>query len=59
MVEQVTYDVPGWGTGELVFADGLLAWHELPVARGGARGEHPLAERIGRASCRERVPIDV
>jgi methylated-DNA-[protein]-cysteine S-methyltransferase len=46
MVEQVTYDVPGWGTGELVFADGLLAWHELPVARGGARGEHPLAERI-------------
>ena len=46
MVEQVTYDVPGWGTGELVFADGLLAWHELPVARGEARGEHPLAERI-------------
>ena len=48
MVERVTYDVPGWGTGELVFADGLLAWHELPVARGGADGEHPLAERIRR-----------
>jgi methylated-DNA-[protein]-cysteine S-methyltransferase len=48
MVERVTYDVPGWGTGELVFADGLLAWHELPVARGAAGGEHPLAERIRR-----------
>jgi methylated-DNA-[protein]-cysteine S-methyltransferase len=48
MVERVTYDVPGWGTGELVFADGLLAWHELPVARSGADGEHPLAERIRR-----------
>ena len=48
MVERVTYDVPGWGTGELVFADGLLAWHELPVARGGVDGEHPLAERIRR-----------
>jgi methylated-DNA-[protein]-cysteine S-methyltransferase len=48
MVERVTYDVPGWGTGELVFADGLLAWHELPVARGGVDVEHPLAERIRR-----------
>ncbi|HEX3267013.1 MAG TPA: methylated-DNA--[protein]-cysteine S-methyltransferase [Gaiellaceae bacterium] len=48
MVERVTYDVDGWGTGELVFADGLLAWHELPWARKGAAGEHPLAERIRR-----------
>ena len=46
MVERVTYDVPGWGSGELVFADGLLAWHELPVARSGDDGVHPLAERI-------------
>jgi methylated-DNA-[protein]-cysteine S-methyltransferase len=46
MVQQVTYDVDGWGRGELVFADGLLAWHELPSARGGAPGEHPLADRI-------------
>jgi methylated-DNA-[protein]-cysteine S-methyltransferase len=46
MVEQVTYEVDGWGRGELVFADRLLAWHELPSARGGAPGEHPLAERI-------------
>jgi len=48
MVEQVTYEVDGWGRGELVFADGLLAWHELPSAREGALGEHPLAERIRR-----------
>jgi methylated-DNA-[protein]-cysteine S-methyltransferase len=46
MVQQVTYAVDGWGRGELVFVDGLLAWHELPSARGGAPGEHPLAERI-------------
>jgi methylated-DNA-[protein]-cysteine S-methyltransferase len=48
MVEQVTYEVDGWGRGELVFADGLLAWHELPSARAGALGKHPLAERIRR-----------
>jgi methylated-DNA-[protein]-cysteine S-methyltransferase len=48
MIEQVSYDVDGWGTGELVFADGLLAWHELPSARNGAVGEHPLADRIRR-----------
>ena len=48
MVERITYQVDGWGTGELVFADGLLAWHELPSARNGAPREHPLAERIRR-----------
>jgi methylated-DNA-[protein]-cysteine S-methyltransferase len=44
----VAYEVEGWGTGELVFEDGLLAWHELP--RAGVRAEagdgHPLADRI-------------
>jgi methylated-DNA-[protein]-cysteine S-methyltransferase len=47
MVEQITYAVEGWGVGELVFADGLLAWHELP--RPGASlvaGAHPLAARV-------------
>jgi methylated-DNA-[protein]-cysteine S-methyltransferase len=48
MVERMTYAVEGWGVGELVFADGLLAWHELPSPRGGAVGEHPLAKRIRR-----------
>jgi methylated-DNA-[protein]-cysteine S-methyltransferase len=48
MIERVGYEVDGWGTGELVFTDGLLAWHELPSARNGAVLEHPLAERIRR-----------
>ena len=30
MVERIAYAADGWGVGELVFADGLLAWHELP-----------------------------
>jgi methylated-DNA-[protein]-cysteine S-methyltransferase len=30
MVERVTYAVEGWGVGEVVLADGLLAWHEHP-----------------------------
>ena len=30
MVRQVSYEVAGWGVGELVLADGLVAWHELP-----------------------------
>ena len=48
-VRHVAYDVEGWGTGELVFEDGLLAWHELPrpLSTGGAATEsHSLAERI-------------
>ena len=30
---QVAYEVEGWGTGELVVADGRVAWHELPWPR--------------------------
>jgi methylated-DNA-[protein]-cysteine S-methyltransferase len=30
---EVTYDVDGWGTGTLWFADGQLVWHELPRPR--------------------------
>jgi methylated-DNA-[protein]-cysteine S-methyltransferase len=30
MVERVTYAVDGWGVGEVVLADGRLAWHEHP-----------------------------
>jgi methylated-DNA-[protein]-cysteine S-methyltransferase len=32
-VTQVAYEVEGWGTGELVAADGRVAWHELPWPR--------------------------
>ena len=47
-VRQVSYEVEGWGTGELVFEGALLAWHELP--RVGSRAEtdpsDALAARI-------------
>ena len=49
MVERVRYEVDGWGGGELGFVDGLVAWHELPVAVaadvGGDR-DHSLVDRI-------------
>ena len=32
-VSEVAYEVDGWGTGTLWFADGLLVWHELPSPR--------------------------
>jgi methylated-DNA-[protein]-cysteine S-methyltransferase len=32
-VTEVSYDVNGWGTGMLWFADGHLVWHELPQPR--------------------------
>jgi methylated-DNA-[protein]-cysteine S-methyltransferase len=46
MVEQVAYEVEGWGVGELVFADGVVAWHELPSTRALGDGTHPLVERV-------------
>ena len=46
MVEQFAYTVRGWGTGELVLADGIVAWHELPVATSSPRREHALVDRV-------------
>jgi methylated-DNA-[protein]-cysteine S-methyltransferase len=49
MVERILYEVDGWGGGELGFADGLVAWHELPVAVTAEVGVHlqqSLVERI-------------
>jgi len=48
MVEQVAYEVEGWGVGELTFADGVVAWHELPSTRRMAGGSHALVERVRR-----------
>jgi methylated-DNA-[protein]-cysteine S-methyltransferase len=50
VVERVGYEVRGWGVGELVLADGLVAWHELPSGPGRAAGTHDLVERL-RAYC--------
>ncbi len=44
---RVAYDANEWGVGELVFVDGVLAWHELPrPGASGANGDHPLASRL-------------
>ncbi len=32
-VTQEAYEIEGWGTGELVVADGLVVWHDLPWPR--------------------------
>ena len=32
-VTQVVYEIDGWGTGELVVADGLVVWHDSPWPR--------------------------
>jgi methylated-DNA-[protein]-cysteine S-methyltransferase len=48
MVERIAYAADGWGVGELVFAEGLLAWHELPRPGAEAAGDHPLAGRLRR-----------
>ena len=46
-VERVAYDAGEWGVGELVFADGLLAWHELPrPAATEAADDHALGRRL-------------
>jgi methylated-DNA-[protein]-cysteine S-methyltransferase len=46
MVRQVSYEVAGWGVGELVLVDDLVAWHELPSPSGTVAGSHPLVTRI-------------
>jgi methylated-DNA-[protein]-cysteine S-methyltransferase len=33
VVERVTYEVDGWGVGELWRADEVVAWHEPPVGQ--------------------------
>ena len=46
MVERIAYAVDGWGVGELVLADGLVAWHDLPSATAAGVATHPLADRV-------------
>jgi len=48
MVRQVSYEVAGWGVGELVLVDELVAWHELPTASASVRGTHQLIDRVRR-----------
>ena len=55
----VRYAVEGWGVGELVYDEGVLAWHELPrTARGDRAGGDDLAERLRSYFAGERVSFD-
>ncbi|HEX3255802.1 MAG TPA: methylated-DNA--[protein]-cysteine S-methyltransferase [Gaiellaceae bacterium] len=56
-VQVLSYEVPGWGVGELYLDGERLLYHELPSAR-KSRAEprqHPLAERMRRYFAGERV----
>jgi len=46
MVEQFAYTVRGWGLGELLLADGVVAWHELPARTSSPRRQHVLVDRV-------------
>jgi methylated-DNA-[protein]-cysteine S-methyltransferase len=46
MVKQFAYEVAGWGVGELVLVDEVVAWHELPTVTGSAAAAHPLVDRV-------------
>ena len=46
MVRQFAYEVVGWGVGELVLVDEVVAWHELPAVTGSAPAAHPLVDRV-------------
>ena len=66
-VTQVSYEVEGWGVGELVVADARVVWHELPSPR--ATQQVPdckleLIERLqayfaGEPETFEDVPVDL
>jgi methylated-DNA-[protein]-cysteine S-methyltransferase len=51
-VTQVAYEVEGWGIGELVVADGQVAWHELPWPR----AERPAADGATAPQYPSRTP---
>ena len=56
----LSYEVPGWGIGELYLDGERLLYHELPAARTSSAEarEHPLAERIRRYFAGEQVRFD-
>ncbi|HEX5468755.1 MAG TPA: methylated-DNA--[protein]-cysteine S-methyltransferase [Gaiellaceae bacterium] len=59
-VQVLSYEVPGWGVGELYLDGERLLYHELPASRavGIDAGQHPLAERFRRYFAGECVPFD-
>jgi methylated-DNA-[protein]-cysteine S-methyltransferase len=59
-VQALSYEVPGWGVGELYLDGERLLYHELPAARArsAAPGEHPLADRFRRYFAGERMGFE-
>ena len=56
----LSYEVPGWGVGELYLDGERLLYHELPSTRvsSAVAREHPLADRVRRYFAGERVGFD-
>jgi methylated-DNA-[protein]-cysteine S-methyltransferase len=59
-VQVLSYEVPGWGVGELYLDGERLLYHELPSARETRAEaiEHPLADRVHRYFAGESVSFD-
>ncbi|MDQ3992194.1 MAG: hypothetical protein M3229_00900, partial [Actinomycetota bacterium] len=56
---RVSYEVVGWGAGELWFEGESLLWHELPHGESSRdAADHPLAERLVRYFRGEAVCFD-
>jgi methylated-DNA-[protein]-cysteine S-methyltransferase len=58
-VTQVSYEIDGWGTGELVVSDGLVVWHESPWPRAGAPllpSQTPSHPGLGHGIARKASP---
>ena len=51
-VTQVSYEVEGWGVGELVVADARVVWHDLPWPRAG----RPPRDRAARPQDPSQTP---
>jgi methylated-DNA-[protein]-cysteine S-methyltransferase len=60
-LDYVTYEVNGWGVGELWLENGVVVWHELPrlVSDTGTGVRHPeLVDRLQRYFAGEEVPLN-
>jgi methylated-DNA-[protein]-cysteine S-methyltransferase len=59
-VQVLSYEIAGWGVGELYLDGERLLYHELPSAREGRSlgVTHPLAELVRRYFEGERVDFD-
>ena len=61
-VTELAYEVDGWGTGTLWFADDVLVWHEFPSTRRGSSSggdaSNRVVDRLRRYFAGERVGFD-